>query len=174
MMNLLFYIMVIGIGLVVVLALLYLFLMFKLKNINNKIYRYKETKNLKDKNILIIYQPSRHKTISKIVNLIENKVSEKGYGTKIHTLTRNDENYDLYKYVIFVVPVYFAEVNNELINKVKNHKFNKLIVIYNGLNKDSNNEDKSVKKNSINKYSKIKLNTQNIENVNDFIDKEVL
>ena len=38
----------------------------------------------------------------------------------------------------------------------------------------ANNEDKNVKAASLNKYSKIKLNTTNINEIVTFIDKEVL
>ena len=65
---------------IILLLIVYFFLLFKLKNINNKIFRYKEEKNIKDQNVLVVYQPSRHKTTSKIANLICEKVKLKEGG----------------------------------------------------------------------------------------------
>lgn len=161
-------------GLLFLLLIVYFFLVFKLRNINNKFFRYKEENDLKNDNVLVVYQPSKHKTTLKIANLICSVINEKGYGYVKHTLSRDDDKYKEYKYVIFVLPVYFGEVHNEIINKIGKHKFNKLIIVYNGLNKDSNNEDKNVKSHSLSKYSKIKLNTENIDDIKTFIEREVL
>lgn len=164
------------IGIIVLLALLaavYFFLIFKLKNLKDKIYKYKEEKIIKEKNVLIIYQPSRHGTINKIKNLVKDEVIKKGYGVNVHTLCKEEDEYNDYQYTVFIVPVYFAEVNVELVNKVKSRKIKNLIIIYNGLNMESSKEDELVKKNSLSKYSKLKLHTNDIENVLEFINKEV-
>jgi dihydroxyacetone kinase-like predicted kinase len=49
----------------------------------------------------------------------------------------------------------------------------KVIIIYSGLNKNSNNEDMELKKRVKKKYSMIKVSLDSIENVDKFIDGEV-
>jgi len=82
------------------------------------------------------------------------------------------ENYDKYKRVIFVAPVYFGAIHNEFLRKVMGHQFKNLVVIYNGLNEESNKENEFVKK-YVNKYSSIKLHTKDIETVKDFMKREI-
>ena len=53
-----------------------------------------------------------------------------------------------------------------------NCKIDNLIMVYNGLNKESNKEDEFVERH-IKKYSKIKLYSEDIERVKEFIDGEV-
>lgn len=174
-MNFIWYLILIVLGLIVVLGIVYLLLLSKLKNINKKLYRYEEETFLNnEKNVLIIYQPSRHKTTTKIKEIIKDEIIKKGYGAKIQTLSPNNEKYSEYKYTIFITPVYFGEVNEEIINKVSNNKIKNLIIVYNGLNAESSNEDMLLSKKCLSKYSKIKLHTSDIENVREFINKEVL
>jgi len=172
--NLIKYIIIGVLILLIALCLLYFALVFKLKGVNKRIFKYEEEEIIKDKNVLIIYQPSRRKTTTKIKELVKEEILSKGYGIKVHTLTRIDEDYSKYKSVVFITPVYFGEVNVEIINKIRNNKMPNLIIIYNGLNKESENEDKLIKGNSASKYKKIKLYTNDIERVKEFIKKEVL
>ena len=156
-----------------IIVLLYVLLIKKFNRLNRKIYKFKEEKNLKEENMLIIYQPSKHKTTLKIVENIKGVLDNKNYGYVIHTLTDKLENYNNYKKVIFVAPVYFGEIHLEFYKKIVMHKFNNLIIVYNGLNKESNKEDSITEKYSKNKYAKIKLHTEDIELVKEFINKEV-
>ncbi len=161
--------------LVILLTIVYFVLIFKMGKINLKLYKKKEEIDLKDKhNVLIVYQPSRRKTTFKIKELIKNYLVKKGYGYKITTLNKDDEDYKKYEYTIFVMPVYFGEVNREFFVKLHTSKIKNLIVIYNGLNENSNNEDALVKKASVSKYSKIKLHTKDVDRVIEFLTKEGL
>lgn len=166
----------IGLGIIgvllVVMILLYAAIILKVRATNRKVYRYREEKNLKEENVLIIYQPSKHKTTNKIVDNIKQTLEDTRYGYFIHTLNEVVEDYSSYKKVIFVAPVYFGEIHLEFLRKILHCKINNLIMIYNGLNKESNKEDEFVKKN-IRRYSKIKLYTEDIERVKEFIKKEV-
>jgi hypothetical protein len=172
-MKFLLYVGIIVLVLIVLLAIVYFALLFKLKNINSKVYKYNEEENLKDNNVLIIYQPSRHKTIQKIVDKIKKNIVEMNFGYRIHTLSKQYDDYNEYKFVIFVVPVYFGEIHEEFINKISRVKIKNLLIVYNGLNNNSSNEDRLVNEKSLSKYKKIKLHTTDIDNVNDFIKKEV-
>ena len=159
---------------IIILAIIYFLLLIRLKGINKRIYRYKEENEIKDNNVLIVYQKSLHETTYKIASLVKDTILNKGYGYSLHTLSKKIDTFQDYKYVILVMPVYFGEINEMFINIVKNYKIKNLVIIYNGLNKESNNEDKIVKNNSINKYKKIKVHTEDINDVVSFIDKEVL
>ena len=159
-------------GIILLLIVIYFILLWKLKEMNNKIYRYQEEVDLLENNVLIVYQPSRHKTTSKIKDLIKAEVSNKGYGNKCHTLTKEGEDYSKYRYVVFVLPVYFGQVNQEAIRVLANHKIKNLLIVYNGLS-ESNNEDLMIKK-VVNKYSWIKVHTKDIDLVKEFINKEVI
>lgn len=161
-------------GLIAFLTLIYILLLSKLRKINAKIYRYKQEKNFSKDNVLIVYQPSRHKTTNKIVDLIKEIISKKGYGYNIHTLTEELESYNEYKYVIFVAPVYFGEINQNFMRILSKVKIKNLLIVYNGLNSNSENEDVKAKQISLSKYKKIKVHTTDIDLVNEFINKEVL
>ena len=100
------------------------------------------------------------------------EIAKTKYGYVIHTLDDKIENYDKYKRVIFVAPVYFGNIHNEFLKKVYQCRITNLIMVYNGLNKESNKEDEFVKKN-INRYKKIKLTTDNIELIKEFMVKEI-
>ena len=155
----------------IILIVLYIILIRRVRNINVKLFKYKKEEQLKQNNVLIIYQPSRHKTTYKIVEKIKEVLSENEYGYLIHTLDNKLEDYSKYKKVVFVAPVYFGEVHIEFIKKVMTHKFNNLSIVYNGLNEDSNKEDEYIKK-YVSRYSKIKLHTKDIEKVKNFVKKE--
>lgn len=161
-------------GSVAFLTLVYILLLLKIRKINLKIYKYKHESVEKENNVLIIYQPSRHKTIYKIVELIKKEIVDKNYGYHIHTLNKSLENYSQYKYVILVAPVYFGDINENFHNILSNAKIKNLMIIYNGLNANSDNEDSKVNQISISKYKKIKVHTMDIELVNEFINKEML
>lgn len=157
---------------IILLIVIYFVLVYKLRKINLKIYKYKEEIDLKEKNILLIYQPSRHGTTLKIVNKIKENITSKGYGYQIETLAAKKHNYDSFRYVILIMPVYFGQVNLEFVNIVRNNKIKNLLVVYNGMN-ETNNEDNFVKKYSLSKYKKIKTHTNDIELLDHFISKEV-
>jgi predicted Holliday junction resolvase-like endonuclease len=173
-MSLIGYIIIAVVILIAILSIIYFFLIGKLRKMNTKIFKYKEEVELKTNNVLIVYQPSRHKTTIKIKDLVKEELLKKGYGIKAHTLNKKNETYSEYKYVIFIAPVYFGEINKEFINKVRNNKINNLIIIYNGLNNESNNEDKLVSKEIKSKYHKTKLHTSDIELVKEFLNREGL
>ena len=173
-MKLLIYIIIGAIGVILVLGVVYFILLFKLRNINNKIYKLKKEELIKENNVLIVYQPSIHSTINNLVELIKEEVINKGYGFVKHTLSKQAEDYSKYKYVIFVAPVYFGQVHNEFINKLSNQKIKNLLIVYNGLNKESDRENKELTKGSVNKYKHIKLHTEDINDVKEFIKREVL
>ena len=60
------------VGLLILLCVIYFVLLVKLKNLNIKLHKKVEDTNLSDdKNVLIIYQPSRHKTTVKIKDLVK-------------------------------------------------------------------------------------------------------
>ncbi len=160
------------IGLLLIMVALYISMIMRIRGFSRKVYKYKEEKNLLNKNVLIIYQPSKHQTTYKIVENIKEVLNAKGYGYFIHTLTEDVENYGEYEKVIFVAPVYFGEIHLEFLKKVMNCKIDNLIMVYNGLNKESNKEDEFVERH-IKKYSKIKLYSEDIERVKEFIDGEV-
>ena len=159
--------------LVVVLVSLYAIMIIKLRRMNRKIVKYNEERNLKENNVLIVYQPSKHGTIEKIVECIKETLTLKGIGYLSHTLTKEMEDYSKYKKVIFVAPVYFGEIHFEFLKKIVTYNDNNLIIIYNGLNKESHKEDEMIKK-YFKKYKKIKLYTEDIERVKPFINREVL
>ena len=161
-------------GVIAFLTIVYILLLLKIRKINLKVYRYKKEIVNKENNVLVIYQPSRHKTTFKIVELVKKVLIDKNYGYNIHTLNENLENYSQYKYVVFVAPVYFGEINKNFINNLSTSEIKNLLIIYNGLNKDGENEDLKVKEISLSKYKKIKVHTTDIELVEDFINKEML
>lgn len=161
------------VGVLFLLCIVYFLLLIRIKNINKRIYKKEEELDLKDRsNVLIIYQPSKHKTTAKIKDIIKNYIINKEYGYKITTLTNNEEDYSKYVKVIFIMPVYFGEVHLEFLNKLNKNKIKNLSIIYNGLNQNSDNEDNLVKKYCISRYSKIKLHTKDIEDVISFLNKE--
>ena len=160
-------------AIIVILYLLYIILAKKLLNINNKIYSYYEENNLKERNVLIVYQPSKHKTTKNIVKIIKEELDKENFGYKVHTLASSNDSYADYKKVIFVIPVYFKSVNNHFLELIKNKKIPNMLIIYNGLNKEDNSEDELVKKVSISKYNKIKLHTTDLDDVREFISREV-
>ena len=80
---------------------------------------------------------------------------------------------DKYKRVLFVATVYFGAIHNEFLKKIMEVKFKNLTIVYNGLNKESSKEDEFVKK-YLNKYNKIKLHTDDIDSVKEFIQKEIV
>ena len=92
---------------------------------------------------------------------LENLINNSSFGYVIHTLDDKMEDYNKYEKVIFVVPVYFGEIHAEFAKKVISHKFNNLVVIYNGLNKESNKEDEFIKK-YVGKYKKINIRVLSI------------
>jgi len=159
-------------SMLLIMAVLHILLIKKVRDSNTKIFKYKQEEKIKEENVLIIYQPSRHKTITKIIDLIKEELNNTEYGYLIHTLDGKKENYDKYKRVIFVAPVYFGAIHNEFLRKVMGHQFKNLVVIYNGLNEESNKENEFVKK-YVNKYSSIKLHTKDIETVKDFMKREI-
>ena len=173
MMNIFAIVFLVILGILLVLIVLYVFLINRLRRMQTKIFSYKEEVELKEKNVLIIYQPSKHKTIQKIVELVKEEVAKKNYGYKVHTLSKKKEEYKDYKYVIIVAPVYLGDIHREWLNVITDKNINKLVVIYNGLNDKSNAEDEIVSK-TVKKYAKIKLHTTDIENVRPFLEKEVL
>ena len=124
-------------ALLALMTILYIALIGRVRNVNTKIYKYKEEKDLKEENVLIIYQPSKHNTIQNIVVYIREEIAKTKYGYVIHTLDDKIENYDKYKRVIFVVPVYFGNIHNEFLKKVYQCRITNLIMVYNGLNKES-------------------------------------
>lgn len=158
--------------LLVVMSVLYVFAILKVRNTNSKIYKYKKEELLKEKNVLVIYQPSTHHTTQKIVEIIKNVLNDTDYGYLIHTLDKNPEDYKSYEKVILVVPVYFSSIHKEFLNILKSSRIDNLIIIYNGLNKENNDEDKEVK-NYVKKYSKIKTHTEDIELLDEFIKREM-
>lgn len=172
-MNFLWYIIFAILGLIILLALIYFILLYKLKNLNIKLSRYRVEKDLKENNVMIVYQPSRRGTIEKIVEQIKSCLNEKNYGYVVSTLSEKEEDFNNYKYTIFVAPVYFGEIHKRFIEIINRKKIKNLIFVYNGLNVDSNNEDKIVKDHSLSTYKKIKLHTNDIEMIKEFIFKEV-
>ena len=160
-------------ALLLIMITLYILLIKRVRDSNTKIYKFKTEENIKEENILIIYQPSRHKTTEKIVELIKEEINNTEYGYVIHTLDEKKENYDKYKRVLFVAPVYFGAIHNEFLKKIMEVKFKNLTIVYNGLNKESSKEDEFVKK-YLNKYNKIKLHTDDIDSVKEFIQKEIV
>ena len=172
-MKFLIYIIIGVIGLLLLLGLIYFILLYKLKNLNTKISRRRKEEHLKENNVLIVYQPSIHKTTIKIASLIKEEILNKGYGYTYLTLNDSNEEYSKYKYVFFVAPVYFGQIHNEFINKVSKNKIKNLLIVYNGLNFESNKEDEDLKKVSISNYKMIKLHTNDIDTLKDFINKEV-
>lgn len=158
-------------ALIFLLYVIYFFLLSKLKKINKKIYKYKFQEVTREKNILIIYQPSRHKTTSKICELLKEIIDNKGYGYRIETLSKEKTDYNKYLNVIFISPVYFGHIHDEFLSELKNKKIANLTIIYNGLNAESDNEDKEVKNISKSNYNKIKLHTNDIDQVKNFIER---
>ena len=98
----------------------------------------------------------------------------KGYGYTSEVLSKKNYDYLPYKYVIFIAPVYFGQIHNEFIKKISTTKIKNLLIVYNGLNKESNNEDVQIKKLSINKYRKIKVYSDDNEAIREFIKREVI
>lgn len=172
-MNFIIKIMWIILSILFFLVAVYFFFLFKIKNLNNKIYKYKEQSDLKEKNVLIIYQPTRRKTTSKIVERIKTQILDKNYGYKIVTLNPIFAEIDQYKYVIFVLPVYFSNVNKHAKSLLEKCKKNKVIIVYNGLNREKCPEDETLRKQIKLKYESIKLHGDDLENVDDFIKREV-
>ena len=172
-MSFLWYVIFAVLGLALILSLVYFLLLQKLRRLNIKLYKRKVETNLKNENVLIVYQPSRRGTINKIVDNIKESLQQKQYGYVTSTLSNINEDYNNYKYTIFVMPVYFGEVHARYINIVNTTKIKNLLIVYNGLNLESNNEDKNVKNSSLSIYKKIKLHTTDIELVKEFINKEV-
>lgn len=163
---------VVGISaLILVLYLIYFCLLIKLKKINKKIYKSKVEEVIRKTNILIIYQPSRHKTTFKISELIKKVAYDKGYGYKIQTLSKENTHYDKYEKVVFIAPVYFGSIHDEFLVKLSEDKIKNLIIVYNGINLDDVSEDNEVGKIIKNRYNKIKLHTNDIEKVNQFLER---
>ena len=66
--------------LLAILIILYVILIRRFRNINVKLYKYKKEELIKDKNVLIIYQPSRHQTTYKIVERLKNLINNSSFG----------------------------------------------------------------------------------------------
>lgn len=132
-----------------------------------------------DKKALVLWVPSKHSGCKNVKNQIVSTLAEYGYFVKSnYPILSNVYNYDEFDFICYISPVYFGKVSKTLCETMvsTNYKNKKVAVVCVGKALNSKNEVDYMKSliDRQNEFSTIKVNTEEMKIVKDFIKSSII
>lgn len=152
----------------------------KYNNINKKRYPSKEQIWRGDeKQALILFQPSHHNTVEKMVDSVGNYLAAKLNYTVIKNHITCTEKYDLDKMdlLVFATPIYMEKCSPNLVEYLQNNLFHgkKVILLATGIHPEVTKELEELSKilHSDNEIHMIKIARDEIDKIKQFIEQKI-